>query len=701
MGRFENNQSSQGDDGDVSSDVSNAQKKMIEELQTLQQNVLKSLQDDINHLQTEKNRLAEDVQKLQVQKTNLQQEQLANEHQVLLRQLVQVLANHVSLQLQSSLEKLFADVVFRTSANAPNLPGNLSGITTSEASLQQTESLLNSFNGTVLSTFEQLQGELRNYQSNFSQQLSRMYNEQEQGEALLAELVHRLRYELENSPAVNSTTSIESVYQVESEIEPQINLEEIFEVESNVSAQEAVREDVGESSSIVVTNSPNTEATEEENPFVEKNNSPYRFPDTVIPNPLTRAQLDAELEPNEERNFVVNPPQTSTTKPRQAENRRFSAGDTESVGHASRTRFSAGDASRTRSKNSSWLTSGLVMVVLSLVASALYNVSVRAMFFPRSQIFGVFDVQQLISPTLGNCLLILMLRMLVVVPLMLVLAPIMHPWIWQDISALANSLRRNSRQPNTQQTNSTPNITKPLLILAVASGFFLFLSQLLIYLAIGQVATGIAIALFFVYPIASGFLAWLLFKNEQRQLPTLFGISAIACICLGELLVISSGGNGSTSAGTTAAILSGISFAIYIILTRICAAKIHPVTFTLFNFTTMLVFCFIGLIIPLPSNLGVQINNTNLLELVLTAFILGVLTLFGYILNNLGVRKFGANRSAIIGATLPAITVIFAGLIIQESLALIQVIGVLIVTLGTIAFNLEKIRDRLKTQRNT
>jgi drug/metabolite transporter (DMT)-like permease len=694
MGRFENNQSSQGDDGDVSSDVSNAQKKMIEELQTLQQNVLKSLQDDINHLQTEKNRLAEDVQKLQVQKTNLQQEQLANEHQVLLRQLVQVLANHVSLQLQSSLEKLFADVVFRTSANSPNLPANQSGINTSEASLQQTERLLNSFNGTVLSTFEQLQGELRNYQSNFSQQLSRMYSEQEQGEALLAELVHRLRYELENSPAVNSTTSIESVYQVESEIEPQINLEEIFEVESNISPQEAVREDVGESSSIVVTNSPNTEATEEENPFVEKNNSPYRFPDTVIPNPLTRAQLDAELEPNEEHNFGVNPPQTSTTKARQAENRRFSAGDA--------SRFSAGDASRSQSKtkNSSWFTSGLVMVVLSLVASALYNVSVRAMFFPRSQIFGVFDVQQLISPTLGNCLLILMLRMLVVVPLMLVLAPIMHPSIWQDISALANSLRRNSRQRNTQQTNSTPNITKALLILAVASGFFLFLSQLLIYLAIGQVATGIAIALFFIYPIVSGFLAWLLFKSEQRQLPTLFGISAIACICLGELLVISSGGNGNTSAGATAAILSGISFAIYIILTRICAAKIHPVTFTLLNFTTMLVFCFIGLIIPLPSNLGVQINNTNLLELVLTAFILGVLTLSGYILNNLGVRKFGANRSAIIGATLPAVTVIFAGLIIQESLAFIQVIGVLIVTLGAAAFNLEKIRDRLKTQRN-
>jgi drug/metabolite transporter (DMT)-like permease len=679
MGRFENNQSSQGDDGDVSSDVSNAQKKMIEELQTLQQNVIKSLQEDIQHLKTEKNRLAEDVQKLQVQKTNLQQEELAKEHQVLLRQLVQVLANHVSLQLQSSLEKLFADVVSRTSASGTNLSASQSTSVTPEASLQQTERLLTSFNGTVLSTFEQLQGDLRNYQSNFSQQLSRMYNEKEQGEAILAELVHRLRHELENSPAVNSTASLESVSQIEQQVESQINLEDIFEIANTVLPEKPFKEEIVESSDIVIANSPtsNTEASEDENPFVEKNIPPYRFPDTVIPNPLTRAQLDAELETNQpvrERNFVVNPPPVQTTGSRQPETPR--------------------SQNSKQTGNSSWLTSGFVMILLSLVASALYNVSIRAMFFPKSQILGVFDVQQLISPTLGNCLLILMLRMLVVVPLMLVLAPIMHPWIWQDIGALAKSLRRNSRQPNPEQINSQPNITKPLLILAIASGFFLFLSQLLIYLAIGQVATGIAIALFFIYPITSGFLAWLLFKSEQRERPTLFRISAIACICLGELLVISIGGNGSTSAGATAAILSGISFAIYIILTRICAAKIHPVTFTLLNFTTMLVFCFIGLIIPLPSYLGVQINNTNLLELVLSAFILGVLTLFGYILNNLGVRKFGANRSALIGTTLPAITVIFAGLIIQESLSIIQVMGVLMVTLGAAAFNLEKIRKR-------
>ncbi|BAZ38913.1 hypothetical protein NIES4101_48580 [Calothrix sp. NIES-4101] len=692
MGRFENNQSSQQENGEISPDISNAQQKIIEELQTLQQNVLKSLQEDITQLQTEKHRLAEDVQKLRSQKNYLQQEQLVTEHQVLLRQLVQVLANHVSLQLQSSLEKLFADVVFRTSTNSTTsnvLSAGENGFTNSlitpDANLKQTEHLLASFNSKILATFEQLQAELSNYQSHVSQQLSRMYSEQEQGEAILAELVLRLRRELEQSTSVNLTAQLEEVpppaSPIQSELESPINLDEIFETESSVFPPENVVEAV-ESTEIVVAHPPNPEATAEENPFVEKTATPQRFPDTVIPNPLTRAQIDAELETNQpakEQNLTVHSVSNQPRRAREVQNRR--------------------QLNPRQTANSSWFTSGLVIVVLSLVASALYNVSVRAMFFPKSQILGVFDVQRLISPSIGNCLLILMLRMLVVVPLMLVLAPIMHSGIWLDIKALSDSLRRRNRQQNRQSLNNpTQNITKPLLILAIASGFFLFLSQLLIYLAIGQVATGVAIALFFIYPIASGFLGWLLFKSERQEPPTLFRISAIACICFGELLIFSSGGSGNLAAGGTTAIMSGISFAIYIILTRICAAKIHPVTFTLLNFTTMLVFCFIGLILPLPSNLGVQINDTNFIELILSAFILGVLTLFGYILNHLGVRKFGANRAAIIGATLPAITVIFAGLIIQESLPVLQVIAVLIVTLGAVALNLEKIRDRLKNR---
>jgi drug/metabolite transporter (DMT)-like permease len=92
----------------------------------------------------------------------------------------------------------------------------------------------------------------------------------------------------------------------------------------------------------------------------------------------------------------------------------------------------------------------------------------------------------------------------------------------------------------------------------------------------------------------------------------------------------------------------------------------------------------------------VQLNPVYFLELVLCAFLLGVLTLLGYLLNNFGIRKIGGSRAAIIGATIPALTVIFAGFIIQETLQLEQALGVLLVTFGAVGFCFEKIRNQTK-----
>ena len=317
------------------------------------------------------------------------------------------------------------------------------------------------------------------------------------------------------------------------------------------------------------------------------------------------------------------------------------------------------------------------------VVSSLYNVAIKAIFFTgyNSNSLGRLETQQLILPTLGNIFLILMLRLLVVVPLMLMLSPILHPSIWQDLENLFASLGGKAIP--------SQNNTKQALFLSVTSGLLLFISQVLIYLAIGEVSTSMAIALFFVYPVMSVFLAWFLFQERPNLLIT----GAMAAIFAGELLVL--GGQvvvKDTSLGSTTAILSGIVFAVYVIVTRICATKLklHPVSLTLINFTTMLLLSFLCLIIPLPRNLGLVINSSNVLELVLSAFILGVLTLCGYLFNNFGIRKLGTPLSSLIGATVPIFTVIFAGLMLQESLDIIQVMGVILVTVGVACISWKK-----------
>ena len=310
--------------------------------------------------------------------------------------------------------------------------------------------------------------------------------------------------------------------------------------------------------------------------------------------------------------------------------------------------------------------------------SSLYNIAIKVIFHEGSQIFGVVDVERLLPPTLGNTLLILTLRFMVVVPLMVLLSPILHPTLWQDLENLAASVRGNP--------TATNKATKRILLLSVVSGCFLFLSQVLIYIAIAQVTTGMAIALFFIYPMVTGLLSWFLFRDR----PTTFRFAAIAAICCGELLVLGGSPNtsmGNPSLGSSTAILSGIAFAAYIILTRVCASKLHPVTFTLINFATMLLLSFICLMLPLPSNWNLIVfDSSKMLELVLSAFILGVLTLAGYLLNNVGISKLGASRSAIIGGSIPVLTVIFAGLIIQENLDIVQIMGVLLVTFGADCF---------------
>ncbi|WP_414566354.1 DMT family transporter, partial [Anabaena sp. CCY 9613] len=332
---------------------------------------------------------------------------------------------------------------------------------------------------------------------------------------------------------------------------------------------------------------------------------------------------------------------------------------------------------------------GFLLVVLSAVVSSLYNVAIKGMFFKAYDNLGVLEIQGLISPTLGNIFLILTLRLLVVVPLMILLAPMMHPQVWQDMQNLVTSTRSSSTSNNSFKTQK-------FLQLSIASGCFLFVSQVLIYLAISQIATGMAIALFFVYPIVSGIFSWLLFRDQ----PSGFRAAAIGAICCGELLVIggSAGlGTANFTLGSSTAILAGVAFACYVILTRVCAAKIHPVSFTLINFSTMFILSFIGLMLPLPRDLSLAVDQSKLLELVLSAFILGVLTLVGYVLNNVGIRKLGALRSAIIGAGVPILTVVFAGLILQETLAIMQIMGVLFVTFGVAAYSFEKMRNQVKT----
>ncbi|GAX43590.1 hypothetical protein NIES4075_46050 [Tolypothrix sp. NIES-4075] len=768
MGRFENRPENPRARGEISRAAETALWGVVEDLQSLQQNMLKSLQEDINRLESDKKHLADEIKRLQTEKEQLQQTKQITEQQALVRQLAQVLANHISSQLQSSLSALANQAIERdfNQGNATASHEANSNIVTEIN--KNTEQLIGSLDDTLTITLKLLQQELNNHQSGISQQLSRMQSRQQQGEAMLVELTNRLNKELEKKSLITPVTPTKPVELTVSEQKQQnvINTSPAAEVKkpaepisvipketstngttlsvSSVPEKEVKKPTVEPTSVIQSETSRNGTTLSASSIPAKEVNKPAVEPTSVVPketssNGTTLSQSSlpvSEVKKPPEATSVVpketssngttlsqsslpapnntsakpkevkkdpkepisvlskelsdttlppSPPPEIKVKPKEVKkdpkepisvlSRELS--DTTPSGSRQPQRPSRGAGSLPP------MQMGLLLILFSTVLSSLYNVAIKAIFQPNSLILGAFEVEQLISPTLGNSLLILMLRMMVVVPLMLVLAPMMHQRVWQDLHSLAGSVRGNP--------SPTKADTRRVLILSVVSGCFLFLSQLLIYLAIGQVPTGMAIALFFIYPMISGLLSWFLFRDQ----PTLFRISAIAVIFIGELLMLggsAGAGIGNSSFGSMSAIASGVSFAIYVILTRICAAKLHPVTFTLINFATMLCLCFIGLMLPLPTSSSLIVDPNHLLELILSAFILGVMTLASYVLNNVGISKVSATRAAIFGASVPVLTVIFAGLIIQETLSIVQALGVLLITFGAAAFSLERIR---------
>ncbi|AVH71839.1 EamA family transporter [Nostoc sp. 'Lobaria pulmonaria (5183) cyanobiont'] len=776
MGRFEKQPENPRVRGELSRAAENALWAVVEDLENLQQNVLRALQEDVKRLQSEKNRLSDEIQSLVEEKEHLQQVRQITEQQVLIRQLAEVLAKHISSQLQSSLATLanqsiegksYEQAALKSAEVSSNVVGEIN---------EKVEHMFDSLDDTVTVTFNSLQQELKNYQSNLSQQLSRMYSQQQQGETILTEFVNRLHGELdktiEETSRKSATAGIPTVLQftepeknssvetslpefeqvVRNSLEPISPISNKFSPRETTSQPPIIKENTANPISspskdlsprettskppIVKENTANpiSSPSKDLSPRETTSESPIVKENTANPISSPSKDLSSRETPSEPTAAVVPPPKDNATEPISVLNQESPENETKSEPsiasllqprmirpspkdpnepiavrrkNVSQTKAESSSTtalepqvkakpSQSRSPNSSsssTLQIGLLLIVLSAVISSLYNVAIKVIFHEGSQIFGVLDVEQLLPPTLGNTLLILTLRFMVVVPLMVLLSPILHPRLWQDLENLSASVRGNATPANAA--------TKQILVLSIVSGCFLFLSQVLIYIAIAQVTTGMAIALFFIYPMVSGLFSWFLFRDR----PTLFRIAAIAAICCGELLVLGGSpsiGIGNTSMGSSTAILSGVAFAAYIILTRVCASKLHPVTFTLINFTTMLLLSFICLMLPLPSSWNlVIVDPSKILELVLSAFILGVLTLAGYLLNNVGISKLGASRSALIGGSIPVLTVIFAGLIIQENLDIVQILGVLFVTFGAAAFSFETMRNQVKPSNPT
>ncbi|MEG4172479.1 MULTISPECIES: EamA family transporter [unclassified Microcoleus] len=320
---------------------------------------------------------------------------------------------------------------------------------------------------------------------------------------------------------------------------------------------------------------------------------------------------------------------------------------------------------------------GLVLALSSAVVLSLFNVCLRILIKGKTPrvVFGLFEFPGVVTPGFGNSLLILLMRLIVVMALMPILATFLYPSVWKDIRRLFQSGDR------------------ALWSKVLGSAFFLFLSQVLIYLAIGNIPAGIAITIFFIYPIVTVLGSWILFGSR----PSRVGFLAIVGITAGLILAgwpsfaAPPPGGGNVGVGVAAALGSGITFAGYVLLTQMAAGKLHPIPFSLVNFAAIFVFSSLSLWVPLSENFSPKIDQNVWPGLIIGGVILGVLTLFSYLLNNFAIRFAGAALASVIGTLGPAMTALFGFLIINEKLQPVAILGMAVVTLSVAAMSVERI----------
>lgn len=302
---------------------------------------------------------------------------------------------------------------------------------------------------------------------------------------------------------------------------------------------------------------------------------------------------------------------------------------------------------------------GYCWVLLSSVFFCIQNVVVRVLFSAHPLLgFGV--VGGYLAPTLQNSFLLLLLRMVLAVPLMAMVSGVLYPQTWRELAQLWTLQKRR------------------VLLHAIAGGILMFLYLALLYVAIGLIATGVALTLFFTFPVFTALFSWGLLG--QRPSPYRWGVMAL--VLVGSGLTVPQAQFSLADGNLWGVLLgvgSGVAYALYTVNAQKSFDHIHPVPFTGLSFTITLGLSVVAVVAWPRSPEALDWG-----PIWIGSLLSGIVTFAGHLLYNSGIRVIGATAASMIGSANPALTVVLAWATIQEVLTAIQVLGVAIVT-GSVA----------------
>jgi drug/metabolite transporter (DMT)-like permease len=307
---------------------------------------------------------------------------------------------------------------------------------------------------------------------------------------------------------------------------------------------------------------------------------------------------------------------------------------------------------------------GFIFVLVGSLCLAAQNVLLRAIF-SESPIFGLTEWGGFLSPTPGHSLLMLQMRSALMLPLMLLISPRVHPNTWADLQQLI-------RPPN-----------RSLLKRVLASSGFLFIAMALLFIALAQIPAGVATVLFFTHPAITVLLSWKWFGDR----PSLLRSLVVVTVLMGSFLIapgLTGLMDNGILLGVLAAFGAGVGYSLQSMFAQTSFSEIHPAPFTLATFVVMLFLSSLSLLL-----IDLEVRPEVWTTLWVLSLLAGLLTLTGQLFYNLGIRLTSAAIVGIVGISNPTLTTTLGWVVLGEGLTGRQLLGVGMVIAGVVALSQE------------
>ena len=220
-----------------------------------------------------------------------------------------------------------------------------------------------------------------------------------------------------------------------------------------------------------------------------------------------------------------------------------------------------------------------------------------------------------------------------------------------------------------------PSLKTFFMAMIVGSSFYSS-STAFFFMACKYICSGLAMVIFFVYPALVAIINWILYKTKITKVY----FSSFVLITFGIILLIDLTELEVNIYGILLALLSGLTYAFYLVLSKKQLLNLSPLRGSLMvSLGSSLIF----LVLMLIESKGINIPSDK------TAFIYCIVngliaTALPMVLMLLGLQYINSTKASILSVLEPVFTVIFGWLLLNEILSWQQIAGIIIVLAGSL-----------------